>query len=138
MNCVTEKISQNNIIVNNSLYVKEETTNVLNCDDLDKFILGLNNILGEGTFTIRELIDEAGKRGLKKYWKNLKTIDDVLVVFGANKTHDKGLCGKILEYALFGNKPNSDPNPDLDNNGDIKTNKWGNSKEWWLSVNRKN
>ena len=92
------------------------------------YIHKINNILREGKFTIRQLIDEAGKRGLKKYWKNIKTIDDVFRVFGTNKTRDKGLCGKVLEYALFGNMPNSDPHPDLDNNGDIKTNKWGKLK----------
>ena len=124
MNISNKVILQNNIIENCSSYMNEPTSNVLDCDNLDKYILELNIILGEGKFTIRQLIDEAGKRGLKKYWKNLKTIDDVNNVFAANKTHDKGLCGKILEYALFGNIPNSDPNPDLGNNGDIKTNKW--------------
>tara|TARA_Y100000996_G_scaffold415535_3_gene410914 strand:- start:3838 stop:4671 length:834 start_codon:yes stop_codon:yes gene_type:complete len=99
-------------------------SNTICSDDLDIFILELNNILGEGKFTIRELIQEAGKRGLKKYWKNIKTIDDVFQVFGTNRTRDKGLCGKVLEYALFGNMPNNDPNPDLDNNRDVKTNKW--------------
>ena len=54
-----------------------DTNNTICSDDLDIFILELNNILGEGKFTIRELIQEAGKRGLKKYWKNIKTIDDV-------------------------------------------------------------
>lgn len=106
-----------------------DTNHTICSDDLDMFILELNNILGQGKFTIRELIQEAGQRELKKYWKNLKSIDDVNAFFGTNKTHDKGLCGKILEYALFGNIPNSDPNPDLDNNGDIKTNKWGKLKK---------
>jgi hypothetical protein len=120
MNSTNEVISQNNNIL---------LTNVLKRDDLDIYIREINSILGEGKLTIRQLIDEAGTRGLKKYWKNLKTIDDVFRVFGTNRTRDKGLCGKILEYALFGNMPNSDPNPDLDDNGDIKTNKWGKLKK---------
>jgi len=99
-------------------------SNTICSDDLDMYIRKINSILGEGKFTIRQLIDEAGNRGLKKYWKNLKNVDDVFRVFGTNRTRDKGLCGKILEYALFGNMPNSNPNPDLDDNGDIKTNKW--------------
>jgi len=120
MNSTNKVISQNNNIL---------LTNVLKRDDLDIYIREINSILGEGKLTIRQLIDEAGNRGLKKYWKNLKTIDDVFRVFGTNRTRDKGLCGKILEYALFGNMPNSDPNPDLDDNGDIKTNKWGKLKK---------
>lgn len=120
MNSTNEVISQNNNIL---------LTNVLKRDDLDIYIREINSILGEGKLTIRQIIDEAGTRGLKKYWKNLKTIDDVFRVFGTNRTRDKGLCGKILEYALFGNMPNSDPNPDLDDNGDIKTNKWGKLKK---------
>jgi len=120
MNSTNEVISQNNNIL---------LTNVLKRDDLDIYIREINSILGEGKLTIRQLIDEAGKRGLKKYWENLKNVDDVFRVFGTNRTRDKGLCGKILEYALFGNMPNSDPNPDLDDNGDIKTNKWGKLKK---------
>ena len=120
MNSTNEVISQNNNIL---------LTNVLKRDDLDIYIREINSILGEGKLTIRQLIDEAGKRGLKKYWENLKNVDDVFRVFGTNRTRDRGLCGKILEYALFGNMPNSDPNPDLDDNGDIKTNKWGKLKK---------
>ena len=37
-------------------------------------------------------------------------------------TNDKGLYGKILEYGVFGQKPNSDSNPDLVHLGyDIKS-----------------
>lgn len=36
-------------------------------------------------------------------------------------TRDKGLVGKIIEYAFFGIKPNPDSKPDLDNGYDIKS-----------------
>ena len=123
-------ISSNTMNTSSEVMCQNKTINDINhCDDLDIYIVEINNILGEGKLTIRELIHEAGNRGLKKYWKNLKNIDDVFRVFGTNLTRDKGLCGKILEYALFGNMPNSNPNPDLDDNGDIKTNKWGKLKK---------
>jgi hypothetical protein len=39
-----------------------------------------------------------------------------------NNTRDKGLTGKIIEYGLFGQKPNQDSSPDISKLGyDIKT-----------------
>jgi len=95
--------------------------NVMKCDDFDTYIRELNRNSGK---PIKDFIEDANKQGLKKYWKDLKPMEQVYEVFGSNPTHDKGLCGKILEFALFGNMPNSDSDPDLGDNGDIKTNKW--------------
>jgi hypothetical protein len=95
--------------------------NLLKCDDLATYIRELNHNAG---MSIKDFINAANEQRLKKYCENLKTMAQVYEVFGSNPTCDKGLCGKILEFALFGNMPNSDSDPDLGDNGDIKTNKW--------------
>ena len=101
-----------------------------NGDNLILYVNNLNNILNtKSPLTLRELIITANDKGFKNLWKGLKTVEEVDLVFRNNKTYDKGLCGKLLEYALFGNLPNSSPEPDLNDNGDIKTNKWGKLKK---------
>jgi hypothetical protein len=49
--------------------------------------------------------------------------EDLIENLKSNKnTKDKGLTGKMIEYALFGQKPNSDSSPDIVKLGyDIKT-----------------
>lgn len=49
----------------------------------------------------------------------LPSNDDINELFKSYKVSDKGCLGKLLEYALFNQKPNSDSNPDL-KEGDFK------------------
>jgi hypothetical protein len=53
----------------------------------------------------------------------LPSEEDLIENLKSNKnTKDKGLTGKMIEYALFGQKPNSDSSPDIVKLGyDIKT-----------------
>ena len=106
-------------------WTSQSTSNdYVNSDNLNVYITHLNDILNTTSLTLSALITRANEMGLKRFWTGLKTIEDVRRVFGNNRNFDKGLCGKILEYALFGTLPNSSPEPDLNKDGDIKTNKW--------------
>lgn len=110
--------------------ISQSTNNdYVNSYNLCVYITHLNDILNTTSLTLSVLITRANEMGLKRFWPGLKTIEDVRREFGNNRNYDKGLCGKILEYALFGNLPNSSPEPDLNANGDIKTNKWGKLKK---------
>ena len=81
----------------------------------------LNNI-------IKEIIKTHGSCSLKKLISTVHFICPELEVFcqeNENKfkitsTTDKGLIGKIVEFKLFGNLPNSASSPDMEY-GDIKT-----------------
>tara|TARA_Y100000389_G_C17374896_1_gene471118 strand:- start:240 stop:1070 length:831 start_codon:yes stop_codon:yes gene_type:complete len=97
-------------------------------DNIIKYLNALNEIV-KNKFTLRDVINEANKQELNKYYPHLKTCEEVEALFGSDKNRDKGVCGKILEFALFGNLPNSDPSPDLGPSGDIKTNKWEKTKK---------
>jgi len=97
-------------------------------DNIVKYVNALNDIL-KYKFSLKDVINEANEKGLSKYYPHLKTCEEVEALFGSGKNRDKGMCGKILEFALFGNLPNSDPSPDLGPSGDIKTNKWEKTKK---------
>ena len=87
----------------------------------DNYINILNNI-------IKEIIKTHGSCSLKTLITTVHTACPELEEFCENNEgkfnitsiKDKGLIGKIVEFKLFGNLPNSDSCPDMDY-GDIKT-----------------
>ena len=54
------------------------------------------------------------------YCDGLPTLDQIYNEFGESNPRDKGLLGKITEYALFGNSPNNKSKKDT-NHSEIKT-----------------
>ena len=94
---------------------------------------------------IKEIIKTQGSCSLKSLINTVHTVCPELQEFcdqNDNKfkitsIKDKGLIGKIVEFKLFGNLPNSDSSPDMDY-GDIKTTHFKNlGKENCKSFNAK-
>ncbi len=54
--------------------------------------------------------------------------------FNSKKGRDKGNLGKIVEFYLFGQLPNCDPNPDLEWGGDIKATHFKKNKKGHYSA----
>ena len=77
---------------------------------------------------IKDCIKNEGSCSLKKLieithlnFSELKNFcDENREKFKITSIKDKGLTGKIVEFYLFGNLPNSDSSPDM-NYGDVKT-----------------
>ena len=91
---------------------------VCSCENiLNEYINDLNNYIKNGSVTIKDTINYA-----KSICGYLPSYEDITLLNTDKFNNDKGIIGKILEYALFAQKPNSDSSPDLKNlNTDIKS-----------------
>lgn len=76
--------------------------------DLMDYINRLNHFLKINKKNISETISYA-----RTLCTGLPTEEEVMMLKTDKSSKDKGSFGKIIEYALFGQKPNSDSNPDL-------------------------
>jgi len=93
--------------MNNSKYSIQEVSSDKNI--LFNYIQDLNNKIKENkSISIYELIEYA-----RLICSGLPTIEEIKKLENEKNIKDKGLTGKILEYALFGQKPNSYNTPDL-------------------------
>jgi hypothetical protein len=102
-----------------------------------KYIAILNNkikeiISAQGSCSLKCLIDVI--HGLSPELHNYCEANNDK--FKVTSVKDKGLAGKIVEYKLFGNLPNSDSCPDLEY-GDIKTTHFKNINTGTKSFNAK-
>jgi len=102
-----------------------------------KYIAILNNkikeiISAQGSCSLKCLIDVI--HGLSPELRNYCEANNDK--FKVTTVKDKGLAGKIVEYKLFGNLPNSDSCPDLEY-GDIKTTHFKNINTGTKSFNAK-
>lgn len=102
-----------------------------------KYISILNNkikeiIAAQGSCSLKCLIDVI--HGLSPELRNYCEANNDK--FKVTSVKDKGLAGKIVEYKLFGNLPNSDSCPDLEY-GDIKTTHFKNINTGTKSFNAK-
>lgn len=91
---------------------------VCRCENLlNRYLKDLNNCIKDGSVTIKDTINYA-----RSICGNLPSYEDITLLNTDKFINDKGITGKILEYALFGQKPNCDSSPDLINlNTDIKS-----------------
>jgi hypothetical protein len=98
-----------------------ELQSIIDYKNDENYIKILNN-------DIKEIIKNDGSCSLKKLieithikFPELKSFcDENREKFKITSVKDKGLNGKIVEFSLFGNLPNSDSSPDM-NYGDVKT-----------------
>lgn len=83
------------------------------------FITALNAFLSNNR-TVRNVIDFAHTQA-----DGLPTYDEIKKKIGSYKGQDKGNLGKLMEFAIFAQVPNSDAAPDLPGlNMDIKVTKF--------------
>jgi len=98
-----------------------ELQTVIDYKNDENYIKILNNyikdfIKNEGSCSLKKLIEITHSN-----FSELKNFCDVNTEkLKITSVKDKGLTGKIVEYYLFGNLPNSDSSPDM-NYGDVKT-----------------
>ena len=110
-------------ILNQTTQYRFNISNVIsNKIVLYKYLEDLNLYIKNKTIcesiTLHEIITYA-----RNICQGLPSEEDLIENLKSNKnTKDKGLTGKIIEYGLFGKKPNCDSSPDIIKLGyDIKT-----------------
>jgi DNA mismatch repair protein MutH len=91
--------------MNNFKYSTQKVSN--NKNVLFNYIQDLNSKIKEGK-SILEVIQYA-----RNICSGLPTTEEIKKLENEKNIKDKGFTGKILEWALFGQKPNSDKSPDL-------------------------
>ena len=76
-------------------------------EDFDLYINLLNKFINQNNKTINDVFEYA-----RIICSGLPTHEELIKMFDTPK-RDKGLFGKIIEYALFGQTPNSNSTSDL-------------------------
>jgi len=109
--CICDNVIITKEIITKEKSIIENSMNLQNIkssdENLKEYINRLNKNINSNT-SVKNILFYA-----KTICNELPKLDDIYELFKNYGIRDKGNLGKIIEYGLFNQKPNSDSNPDL-------------------------